>query len=114
MKKLYLASQTIAVGVEQVILDRAVYGGDFLEQFATTENKLAMVKNWNFIISKIPRIYSKLLEFFRVVGLVLVADGHDRETRRARRRRRSSIDGQQISRHAERFWPQSSRFHHRS
>jgi hypothetical protein len=44
LKKLYLASQTIAVGLEQVILDRAVYGGDFLEQFATTENKLAMVK----------------------------------------------------------------------
>nr|CAH0107753.1 unnamed protein product [Daphnia galeata] len=43
LKKLYLASQTIAVGLEQVILDRAVYGGDFLEQFATTENKLAMV-----------------------------------------------------------------------
>ncbi|KAI9563563.1 hypothetical protein GHT06_011027 [Daphnia sinensis] len=43
LKKLYLAAQTIAVGLEQVILDRAVYGGDFLEQFATTENKLAMV-----------------------------------------------------------------------
>ncbi len=40
---MYLAAQTIAVGLEQVILDRAVYGGDFLEQFATTENKLAMV-----------------------------------------------------------------------
>ena len=115
MKKLYLASQTIAVGLEQVILDRAVYGGDFLEQFATTENKLAMVNNWNFIISRnSTNILKKFLELFCVVGLVLVADGHDRETRRARRRRRSSIDGQQISRHAERFWPQSSRFHHRS
>ena len=43
LKKMYLAAQTIAVGLEQVILDRAVYGGDYLEQFATTENKLAMV-----------------------------------------------------------------------
>lgn len=43
LKKVYLAAQTIAVGLEQVILDRAVYGGDYLEQFADTENKLAMV-----------------------------------------------------------------------
>lgn len=48
---MYLAAQTIAVGLEQVILDRAVYGGDFLEQFATAENKLAMVrKQKNFKI----------------------------------------------------------------
>lgn len=40
---MYLAAQTLAVGLEQVVLDRAIYGGGFLEQFATTENKLSMV-----------------------------------------------------------------------
>jgi len=43
LKKVYLAAQTLAVGLEQVVLDRAIYGGGFLEQFATTENKLSMV-----------------------------------------------------------------------
>jgi len=43
LKKLFLASQTIAVGMEQVLLDRAIYSGDFLEEFATMENKLSMV-----------------------------------------------------------------------
>jgi hypothetical protein len=33
----------VAVGLEQVVLDRAVYGGDFLEQFANTETKMGMV-----------------------------------------------------------------------
>ena len=44
--------QTIAVGMEQVILDRAVYGGDFLEEFATTESRLGMVtayRTWKLI-----------------------------------------------------------------
>ena len=43
LKKLFLASQTLAVGMEQVILDRAIYGGDFLEEFAIMENRLGMV-----------------------------------------------------------------------
>lgn len=58
---MYLAAQTIAVGLEQVILDRAVYGGDFLEQFATAENKLAMVrkqKNFKIFFPFFPRCSS--------------------------------------------------------
>lgn len=50
MKKVYLAAQTLAVGLEQVILDRAIYGGGYLEQFATTENKLAMVNKEKLLI----------------------------------------------------------------
>ena len=34
--------------MEQVLLDRAIYSGDFLEEFATMENKLSMVNVCNF------------------------------------------------------------------
>ena len=105
LKKMYLAAQTIAVGLEQVILDRAVYGGDYLEQFATTENKLAMVISLKYI-SNLPKINALLL------GTLLFANVVDGETRRAGRRRRPPVDGQQIPRHAQRVRSQFARFHH--
>ena len=105
LKKMYLAAQTIAVGLEQVILDRAVYGGDYLEQFATTENKLAMVISLKYI-SNLPKINALLL------GTLLFANVVDGETRRAGRRRCPPVDGQQIPRHAQRVRSQFARFHH--
>ena len=77
LKKLFLAAQTIAVGMEQVILDRAVYGGDFLEEFANMENNLGMVnpKTRRHVVN----IHIKLNDCDDGTGSVLAANGFDGE-----------------------------------
>ena len=110
LKKLFLAAQTIAVGMEQVILDRAVYGGDFLEEFANMENNLGMVnpKTRRHVVN----IHIKLNDCDDGTGSVLAANGFDGEAGATGQWCSAAAHVQRVSGHEEFVGEESSGFHH--
>ena len=58
LSKIYSYLQRLAVGLEQVVLDQAVYDGDFIQEFNEAEYKLKAVSDVFSLRGKY--IFSKL------------------------------------------------------
>ena len=59
LSKIYSYLQRLAVGLEQVVLDQAVYDGDFIQEFNEAEYKLKAVSDILYL--RVRRyIFSKL------------------------------------------------------